>query len=88
MMIYTQNTFLYDKESYSVGLSRSAFTTNYYFLKNRYFKDNILFHEYVIPKNTLNNKIIYENNYENNIYFLKKKNFLKIIFVSFKKFKC
>lgn len=83
MMIYTQNTFLYDKNTYSVGLTRSSFT-NYYFLKNRYFGKIILFHEYLIPLNKHESKEIKINiilNFDNKIIFFKKKNFLKINFV-------
>ena len=85
MTIYSPNTFIWDKDLLGLGLVHGLWL-NFYKINNNYCIHNIMFQEDILVYKHINILDICEN--EINLFiFCKKKNFLKIIFVYFKKFK-
>ena len=85
MTIYSPNTFIWDKDLLGLGLVHGLWL-NFYKINNNYCIHNLMFQEDVLVYTGTNALLIYDS--KNNLFiFYKKKNFLKIIFVYFKKFK-
>lgn len=83
-MIYSPNTFIWDKNLSSLGLVYGLWL-NFYKINNNYCIHNIMFQKDILMYRRTNILVVCENNL---FIFCKKKNFLKIIFVYFKEFKC